>query len=86
MDNDYAIAARCLDSTQAHLLAGCLKAAGIGAVVADDQLLQANSLLAPAMGGARVLVPENDLKAAQDVLAAYERGDFALRDDEVPPR
>jgi hypothetical protein len=32
-----------------------------------------------------VLVPERDLAAARDVLAAYERGDFALPDGDVPP-
>jgi hypothetical protein len=85
MEQDYAIAARCLDATEAHVLRGCLEAAGIAAVVTDDQHLQANTLLAPALGGARVLVPERDLAAAREVLAAYERGDFALRDDEPPP-
>jgi Putative prokaryotic signal transducing protein len=82
--DDYAIAARCLDPTQAHVLRGCLQAAGIAAAVADDHHSQVDQLISPAMGGARVLVHERDLRAARDVLAAFERGDLALKDWEVP--
>jgi hypothetical protein len=82
--DDYGIAARCLVPTQAHVLRGCLAAAGIAAVVADDQHSQVDQLISPALGGVRVLVHERDLAAARDVLAAYERGDFALEDDDVP--
>lgn len=82
-NDDYTIAARCLDPTQAHLLRGCLAAAGVAAMVTDDQHSQVDQLISPALGGARVLVHERDLAAARDVLAAYERGDFALQDDEV---
>ncbi|GGY95493.1 DUF2007 domain-containing protein [Pseudoduganella plicata] len=78
--NDYRLVARRLEPTEAHLLRGCLRAAGIAAVVADDQHGQVNFLLAPALGGTRVLVPEADLEAARAVLAAYERGDFMLPD------
>lgn len=84
MKDDYAIAARCLDPTQAHVLRGCLQAAGITAMVSDDHHTQVDQLISPALGGARVMVHERDLAAARDVLAAYERGDFALKDDEVP--
>ncbi|HEX8605806.1 MAG TPA: DUF2007 domain-containing protein [Pseudoduganella sp.] len=82
--DDYAIAARCLVPTQAHVLRGCLQAAGIAAVVADDHHSQVDQLISPALGGVRVLVLESDLAAAGSVLAAYERGDFALQDDELP--
>jgi len=47
----------------------------------DDQYVQSNLLLAPAIGGVRVLVPERDLPLAQEVLEAFERGDLALGDD-----
>lgn len=83
-NDDYAIAARCLVPTQAHVLRGCLQAAGIAAAVADDHHSQVDQLISPALGGARVLVHERDLAAAQEVLAAYERGDLALDDDELP--
>ncbi len=82
MDNDYEMVARCLDPTQAHVLRGLLRAGGIAAEVADDQLVQTNFLWAPALGGARVLVPGADVAAAKEVIAAFERGEFALGDDE----
>ncbi|MES2075916.1 MAG: DUF2007 domain-containing protein [Pseudomonadota bacterium] len=81
MDNDFRLVARRLVPTDAHVLRGCLVAAGIRAVVTDDQHTQANLLLAPALGGARVLVPEADLVLAREILAAFERGDLALPDD-----
>lgn len=65
----------------AHLACGCLVAAGIPAVVADANHAQADQLIAPAMGGVRVLVPESYLQQAGDVLEALARGDFALGDD-----
>lgn len=65
----------------AHLACGCLVAAGIPAVVADANHAQADQLIAPAMGGVRVLVPESYLQQAGEVLEALARGDFALGDD-----
>jgi hypothetical protein len=83
-NDDYTVAARCLVPTQAHVLRGCLQAAGIAATVADDHHSQVDQLISPALGGARVLVHERDLAAAMEVLAAYERGDLALKDDDMP--
>lgn len=66
----------------AHLAQGCLVAAGIPAVVADANHAQADQLIAPAMGGVRVLVPQAYLQEAGQVLEALARGDYALDDDE----
>lgn len=79
---DLLIVARYFTPTEAHMVCGCLVAAGIPAVVADDNLVQANSLWTPALGGVRVLVPSEHMAEAQAVIAAYERGEFSLRDDE----
>jgi hypothetical protein len=38
-------------------------------------------LIAPAMGGVRVLVPHSHLDDARALLAARERGEFALDED-----
>ena len=81
MHSEFCTVARYLIPTEAHVVCGCLQAAGIAAVVVDDQYVQSNLLLAPAIGGVRVLVPEQDLSAAQEVLQAFERGDLALGDD-----
>ncbi|MBT0959586.1 putative signal transducing protein [Denitromonas iodatirespirans] len=80
-DGDWLMAARCLDATEAHLLRACLEAAGVEAIVADAHLVQTHSLIAVAVGGARVLVPADQLERAKAVLVAFHRGDFALDDD-----
>ncbi len=73
--------AKYLVPMDAHLARGCLVAAGIPAVVADVNHGQADQLILAAMGGVRVLVPQAFMEQAREVLAAYERGDFALGED-----
>ncbi len=73
--------ARYLIPMEASLAQGCLVAAGVPAVLADAHLVQTDLLLAPAMGGVRILVPEDHLLQAQAVLEAYGRGEFALDED-----
>ena len=80
-DGDWLMVARCLDATDAHLLRGCLEAAGIDAIVADANMVQMHSLISVAVGGARVLVPEAQLDAARAVLKAREAGAFELDED-----
>jgi hypothetical protein len=73
--------ARYLVPMQATLVQGCLVASGIPAVLADAHLMQTDLLLAPALGGVRILAPRDYLDRAQAVLAAFERGEFALGED-----
>lgn len=78
---DLFVVAQYLVPIDAHLAQGCLVAAGIPAVVADANHAQADQLIAPAMGGVRVLVPESYLQQAGEVLEALACGDFALSED-----
>jgi hypothetical protein len=78
---DLVEAARYLVPMEASLVQGCLAASGIPAVLADAHLVQTDLLLAPALGGVRILVPEDYLQQAQAVLDAFQRGDFALDED-----
>ena len=64
--------------TDAHIVQGCLVAAGIPAVVADDNLVQTDSLLTPALGGVRILAPQSYMQQAQEVIAAFNRGEYQL--------
>lgn len=73
--------ARYLSPMEARLAQGCLEASGIPAVLADDNLMQTNILLAPALGGVRILVPHDHLQQAEAVLDALRRGEFALGED-----
>ncbi len=70
--------------TEAFLLRGCLQAGGVPAAVADAHLVQTHTLLAGAIP-VRVLVPEHRFAEAEAVVAAFQRGDFSLPDDEAPP-
>lgn len=81
---DWVEVARDLSPTEAHLLAGVLRRAGIAAEVADAHLAQTHSLMAIAIGGARVRVQADDLAAAQRVLADLDAGAFELDDDFDP--
>lgn len=78
---DLFIVARYMVPTDAHLAQGCLAASGVPAVVADDHHAQADLLIAAAMGGVRVLVPQAYLERAKEILDALARGDLALDDD-----
>lgn len=81
---DLFIVARYLVPTDAYVMQGCLVAGGVPAVVADANHVQADLLIAPAAGGVRILAPAAYLAQAQDILAAFERGEYALPDDFDP--
>jgi hypothetical protein len=78
---DLFAVAKYLIPIEASLVQGCLAASGIPAVLADAHLMQTDLLLAPALGGVRILVPAAHLLQAQAVLEAFERGEFELDDD-----
>jgi hypothetical protein len=78
---DLFVIAKYMVPTDAWLAQGCLVASGIPAVVADANHAQADMLIIAAMGGVRVLVPEAYLQQAQEVLDAFQRGDYALGED-----
>ena len=78
---DLFVVAKCLVPTDAYVIQGCLVAAGVPAVVADANHVQADLLMAPALGGVRILVPAEHLDEARRVLDAFESGAFALGDD-----
>ncbi|MET3118084.1 hypothetical protein AAKU64_002310 [Undibacterium sp. GrIS 1.8] len=67
--------------TDACIVQSCLVAAGIPAVIADDNLVQTDTLLTAALGGVRILVPESYLQQSQEVIAAFNRGDYRLDDN-----
>lgn len=78
---DLFVVAKCMVPTDAWLLQGCLVAGGVPAVVADAHHVQADLLIAPALGGVRILAPQAYLTQAAAIIAAYQRGDYALDED-----
>jgi len=81
---DMVTIARRFTPTDAQLLCGCLQAAGIPATVADAALVQTNMLWSIALGGASLRVPQAFVQEANEVIAAYERGEFSLDEDFDP--
>ena len=75
---DLFVVAKYMIPIDASLMQGCLVAAGIPAVLADANLVQTDMLLAPALGGVRILVPREFLVESTAVMAAFERGEYAL--------
>ena len=77
-ERDLYVVARYMIPVDASLAQGCLEASGIPAMLADAHLMQTDLLLAPALGGVRLLVLAEHVQAAHEVLLALARGDFAL--------
>ncbi len=70
--------ARYHDPIEAHIACGRLRAEGIDAHVADDQLGLANWEWRLAVGGIRVRVADADVERAQHVLNEMDAGGYAL--------
>ena len=83
-EGDWETLTTFFNPTEAVLLRGCLQAAGVPAAVADAHLVQTHTLLAGAIP-VRLLVPARRIAEAEAVVAAFQRGDFSLPDDAVPP-
>ncbi len=81
---DMVTVARRFTPTDAQMLCGCLEAAGIPATVADAELVQTNMLWSIALGGASLRVPQAFVEEANEVIAAFERGEFAIDEDFDP--
>lgn len=81
-EGDFVTVAQFLNPTDAHIVCMCLEAAGIDAVVADANLVQTNSLWAVAVGGVRIRVTESRVAEAKEVIDAFNRGDFAIPEDD----
>ena len=73
---------RSSDYIEAQLLAGLLRDAGIDVFV-QGALLQGGLGELPAMGHLSLLIDEQDLSAAQLLIAAYERGELAIDEEDA---
>jgi len=80
-EGDFVTVAQFLNPVDANIVQGVLEAAGIPAVLGDEHLARVHSLLSIAIGGVRLRVPAAHVTEAQQVIAAYNRGDFALPDE-----
>lgn len=67
---------RYFDPWEAHILRARLEAEGIAASVAGDQHIMANWPMSVALGGAALQVPGEQVRQAEEILAAYHAGRF----------
>ena len=70
------------DYIEAQLLAGLMKQAGLG-VFLQGALLQGALGEVPPMGHLSILVDESDRTAAEHLIAAYERGELAIDEQDT---
>jgi hypothetical protein len=73
---------RCSDYVQAQLLAGLLRQENIR-VFLQGALLQGGLGELPAMGHLSIMVDDSDRTAAERIIAAYERGELEIGEEDV---
>jgi hypothetical protein len=81
---DLEIVAKYLTAIEANILCSCLMSLGIRAEAGDVNLVQTDSLLTIALGGACVRVPTLMASEAREIIAARERGELEIDDDFDP--
>ena len=69
------------DPIQANLVRGLLETAGIFVHMWGEHLGVAHTFLSVAAGGMKLQVLPGQAAQAKDILKAFERGDFAMKDE-----
>jgi Putative prokaryotic signal transducing protein len=77
---------RSFDHTEAEIVAGLLREEGCPAFAFENGLSRLKWYQAIAFGGSVVMVPDESLEQANDVLDCWRRGDYRLEDDDECPR
>jgi len=70
---------------EANILCSLLHSEGIPAQLADTHLATAHHFLSFATGGVRILIPERSVARVSEIVAAFERGEYSLDDDDTEP-
>ena len=84
-DIDLVTIAKFENPLTANVLRACLDSHGIFAFIEGEHLGVANRLMS-IRGGTRLQVRSDQVAEAREVMAAFERGDFALDEDEEDPQ
>ncbi|HHQ6610806.1 DUF2007 domain-containing protein [Morganella morganii] len=80
----YALVAQYLSPLDARIEAGLLESEGIEVMLLDENIVWNNQMYAQAVGGVKLLVNQDELTRAQEVLADYHHGDFGIDEDGEP--
>jgi len=81
-DVDLVTLARFTNPLEANVLRACLESHGIFAFIWGEHLGTAHHFLSVASGGMRLQVRADQVEQANEVIAAFKRGDLAI--DEEP--
>jgi hypothetical protein len=76
----FVTVARSLVPTELQILRARLEGDGIPALVVDEGINRINSLWSIAVGGARLLVPQQFAADAKQIIALVRSGKFSLRE------
>lgn len=82
---DFVIVATHLKPFEAELLQTMLESSGIPAEAGDVNMVRMHGLLFNALGGASLRVPQAFVAQAQELMAAFKRGELSLKDGEAEP-
>jgi len=69
----------------ADMLKIFLESKGIQVMIAQESAGKTFGLTVDGLGHARVYVPEDQAKVTEEILAALDRGDFELTDEDLHP-
>ena len=78
----FVTVARSLIPSELYILRARLEGDGIRSFIVDDNLTQMNPLWAVAVGGARLLVPQQHARDALQIIHLLQSGRFALQEAE----
>lgn len=70
-----------LSYAEAQVLKSFLESEGIPAVLADVHVATTNAILSAVTGGVRLLVHQNNLAMADEIAAAWRRGEYEIDED-----
>jgi hypothetical protein len=80
-EGDFVTVAEFWDPVEANLLRTLLESAGVYVHLWGEHLGIAHTFLSVASGGTKVQVPENQVEQAQEIIAAFKRGELALEEE-----
>ena len=67
----------------ADMLKIFLESKGIQVMIAQESVGKTYGLTVDGLGHARVYVPEDQVKETEEILAALDRGEFELKDEDL---
>jgi hypothetical protein len=81
--NDWVIVDNFIDVIHADIVRGRLEAEGIPAILGNRHLATADWLYSQAMGGVQIIVPQEQVEEAREIIAEIDAGKIDYDDEEL---